>query len=129
MPVQVELLPDEPIVIAVLWGDLTVEDIRSVFAQSAELVRNRRPPIYRILDLRSINVSLNEIIEVLTEGLRNIPGSSADARFKDSLVGSEGMPKLYVDFMRKKTGSRLLLPMYTSFDTALHAARQQIADG
>jgi len=128
MPVSVEKLPDEPIIVAKLWDKLTSEDIRAVFVRSAALMADIKGNVYRITDFSEADATFPELLKMVSEGAKHAPGTSNDPRVKVCFVGSHAMGKLYVEFLRKQQFGAIQIPMHKSMEIALESVRIQIAN-
>lgn len=126
MSIQVASGSENDIIIVTMQDEVTTEQIQVMFRETAELIAHLLcRPIYRIIDLRSIHVPLGNLMEFLSTSQQNTPGSPSDSRLKDTFVGKEGMAQLYIDFVRKKSGNRILIPMYKTIEEALEAIAHQ----
>jgi hypothetical protein len=126
MPFEVERLPEEPIILATLSGDVDADDLRLVFVRSAELMADIEGSVYRITDVREVSVSFPDLLKIVAEGAKHATGTSTDPRVKVCLVGTHVMGKLYIDMLRKQSSGAVSIPMRRSMETALESVRIQI---
>jgi hypothetical protein len=94
MPVKVEKMADEPILVATLEGHVTVQEMREMFIQSAALVEGMEAPIYRITDTRAANANFMDMLGTVREASAGTPGSSTDPRFKPIFLGTNEMVRM-----------------------------------
>lgn len=126
MPVTVEKLPGEPIIIATHTGETTAEEVAIMFARSAELMRGIDGTVYRITDVTGVTLSLPNLLGIVGEASRRGPGSPGDPRLRVHMVGTDAMAKLYVEFVKHRRNGGVQIPMHRTVDAALHAIRLQI---
>ena len=77
MPATVERLPGEPIVIVRVTGHLTVEVMRDMYRQIAEIADQIEPPLYRITGTRC------------REASKGMSGTTTDPRIRHVYVGRD----------------------------------------
>lgn len=85
MPVQVSQLPNEHILLCVYSDPLDVGDLRQIETQSVTLAAAWEGPVFRIGDIRNLNISFGDLVVTLADASKSgNPGSLADPKFKDS---------------------------------------------
>lgn len=127
MPVRVEKLPDEPIIILHYEGHVDAETVKSAFLQSAEIASEIDGPVYRISDVRNGEGSFVDLMQVIAEIRKGIPGSSADPRIRGVFVGSHHMARLYAGFLRQQQFGGTQLPFFHTLEDAFEYIRLELA--
>lgn len=126
MPVHVELLDNEPILICRYEGKLTTEDLRHIERESLALTESMDGPIPRISDTREASLSFGDLVVLLFDAARarNIPGSTGDPKFADIAVVKEGsIAALGARSMGQDQYGNLRIPVYETMEEALAHAR------
>jgi hypothetical protein len=129
MAVNVDRLPNEPIIIATLSGDLTSEIVQEMFAQSATLLDEIGGYAYRITDIQSADISFPDLVLVLSQSTKGQPGSPSDPRICGVLVGTHEWARFYADSLHQAQYGQLNIPIFDDFDTAMAYLREQMASG
>jgi hypothetical protein len=121
-------MPNEPIILATLEGRIDVETMKQVFAQSAALADGMRGRIYRITDVRRVSnaESFTDIIAIVREAAKGMPGSTTDPRIVPMFVGTHQMAKLAADLLRQQQFGGKQVPMFKSVEDALDFVGLQI---
>ena len=65
MPVQVEKLPDSPVIILTYEGHMDVETVKSAFSQSAVIAASVEGTVYRISDVRNSEGNFADVVNVI----------------------------------------------------------------
>jgi hypothetical protein len=131
MPVQVRKLPDEPIIILTYEGDVDAETIKSAFRQSVELMASIEGVVYRISDVRAIDVdeqAMRELFKLVADIRNQQTGSSADPRIHGVFVGEHQLARLYAEIMSQYWFGSTQIPFYHTLDEALEHIRFTIRD-
>ena len=126
MSVTLEKLPDEPIVIVTAVGLLNVEGMRAIYTQIAKILEKIDPPLYRISDVREQETSFAEMIEIVKEAGRGMPGTTTDPRIRHMFVGRHKFAMLARDFYRNSDPNRLSMPTFDTLEEALSYVRAEI---
>jgi hypothetical protein len=129
MPVTVELLPGEPILYATLVGDVTVDDMRAMFIQSAQMTQDMPGPIYRITDTRQGRADFMGMLQTVRAASDGTPGSSTDPKFKPVFLGTNEMVRMGVDMLKKPQFGGIQIPIFREIDDALIYIRHEIMKG
>ena len=117
MTTQVERVPGEPIIIITIQGHLDAHVMRNVYQQAAELARTIEGPVYRITDLRLMEVTLADLVEIFKDASRGIPSSASDPRVVNVFVGKSHMSRFAADMLRlRRFGSAYSVLMNTLED-------------
>jgi hypothetical protein len=125
MPVQVSQLPNEHILLCVYSDPLDVGDLRQIETQSVTLAAAWEGPVFRIGDIRNLNISFGDLVVTLADASKSgNPGSLADPKFKDIVVVVPGtLAALGALSMGQKQYGAVNIPMFESLDEALAHAR------
>lgn len=114
---------EEPIVVFTYYGMLTVEIFREVIQANARFVREIGEPIYIIADVRQLETTLLDMIQVMQEATQEGEGSAKDENIKMLIfVGSSAFAKMYRDTMQKRKAV-FGMTMFEDMDQAIEAAR------
>ena len=128
MGFTLELLTNEPIIIATGKGLLTVQDFADMFKQSAELLRGVERTIYRISDFREASSSFMDLIKMSQLASKGGEGTTTDPRIKAILVGTNQWVSLARTIFEQPQYSAMRLPTLETLEDALVYARTQLAN-
>jgi hypothetical protein len=126
MSVSLEKLSSEPIVIVTIVGLVNVEGMRDIYLQIAEILEAIDPPLYRITDVREQETSFAEMIEIVKEAGKGLPGTTTDPRIRNSFVGRHKFAMLARDFYRNSDPNRNSMPVFDTLEEALFSVRSEI---
>lgn len=129
MSIYVERLPNEPIIIATLSGDLTSDIVQQMFDESSTLMEEIEGKVYRITDIRLTEISFPDLVQVLGRSAHRQPGSPSDPRICGVLVGTHGWSRFFTESLQQEQYGQLNIPIFDDFDAALDYLREQIALG
>ncbi len=118
MPISIEWLPDEPVLLATCTGFITVADFTEMFQEVAELVRDVDGHIFRIADYRRADSSFADIIRTVQESVKGMPGSPTDNRIKTIYVGTSQWISLARTAFQNQPGG-WQIPAFHSIEDAL----------
>lgn len=127
MGFTLELLPDEPIMIATAQGMLSVQDFADMFAESSRMLEGIEHTIYRISDFREATTSFLDLIKMSKLASQGNEGSTTDTRIKAILVGSNHWVNLARTIFEQPQYSAMRLPTLETIDDALLYVRAQFA--
>lgn len=128
MPVKVERLPGEAIVIATCSGVLDAPTLRDMFAQTAALMNEGDRLIYRIADYYGVTSSFTDLLANAQEASRDgAPASTIDPRIRPMLVGSEEWQAQAQAAFGKNPFGSVQIPIFGRVDDAVSYARQELA--
>lgn len=128
IPVTVVRPTDEPILIATFVGHVDSDMMLEMFRASDALTREGETIIYRISDCREANTHFADMMRIVSEAGRGLPGSSTDPRFHPVLVGTQAMVKLVADMLKQQKNGGLQVPIFHTIDDALEAIHLQMAN-
>lgn len=126
MPVTVIRLPDEPILIATLTGDVTIDDIKNIYRQSNDLMTEDDQYIFRITDVREGNSTFPEMLKAIQIVTQEMPSSTMDTRVNVTFVGESVWVKFARDVFLKQG---IKMAAFTDMETALESVRLRIEKG
>lgn len=124
MPLSVERLPDERILVSTGEGFLTTSDFQEMFAQSAALMAGDDAIFYRIGDYRKAESSFMDILRAVQSAANGMPGSTNDPHLRPVYVGTHQWIRLARDAFRRID---MQIPTFESLDDALAYVRTQLA--
>ena len=119
-------LDREPIILVTFTQPITVQDVRAMYADTAQVARALNTVVYRITDMCAIQLSVQEISALLQEGRTGAPGSSLDPCVKSVLVSRRNRTRFLVDLVRLPAFGGLHVPAFDSVPEALAHIREQL---
>lgn len=123
MPVKVEQLPGEPIIVLTYEGHMDVETVIQAFAESVKLAEHIDGVVYRISDVRLGEGDFADVMKIITEIRKGIPGSTADPKIRGVFVGGHQMVRLYADILKQEQFGATNIPFFKSMEEALEYIR------
>jgi hypothetical protein len=126
MTVEVSTLPDKPVVLATLRGQITLDDARYIFQQTHELRQSMPDHIYRLTDVREATSSFSEIIQIIRSGADDLPSATNDPTITVVFVGKSQWSKLFIDAMRQQQFGQVTIPLFNTLDEALEFINDDI---
>jgi hypothetical protein len=125
MPVTVEQLGDQPIIVATFTGFVDLPTVQEMFRRSAEFKSKLRTPFYRITDVTNIETSLKDLLDIVNEASQGIPGSSTDPDIKGMFVGTNKWVGLFQSTISEAEYGSVSIPAFTSREDALNYISRQ----
>ncbi len=116
-------MPGEPIIIITIQGHLDAQVMQNVYHQAAELARAIEGPVYRVTDLRFMEVTLADMVEIIKEAGRGIPGSTSDPRIVNVFVGKSHMSRFAADMLRLRRFGGVYSVLVNTLEDALAYVR------
>ena len=126
---HVERIPGEPIIIITIQGHLDAHIMRNTYQQVADIARTIEGPVYRITDLRNVDVTLADLVEVVKEASKSIPGSASDPRIINIFVGKNHMSRFAADMLRLRRFGGVYSVLMSTLEDALAYVRLKAANG
>jgi hypothetical protein len=128
MPVTVERVPNEPIIIAHLWGIVDVSCVREMYTNSAPLVDEIGTHTYRVTDAREVETTFSDLVQILGKTMAGEPGSTGDPRITPILVGTNAWVKMLQESLKQQQYGAKQIAIYETREEALAHARALIAE-
>ncbi len=128
MKATIKKLPGEPIIL-VEYEEIDVETVKQVFLQSAELAEGEPDTVYRIVDFRNANGTvedLKNVVRIIREG---VPGSSVDPKFRPVFVGRTDVTWFYETLLAQNEQTVQPIPFFGNVEDALTFVRTHISKG
>ena len=125
MSVSVEKLPDEPIFIVTVDGFLNAEMVRELYQEIGVLTKDMEAPIYRITDVRKQQTTFMDMMGIIKEATKDMPGTTSDSRITNIFVGKEKFAKIARDVMQRINPDNH--PMVDTIEEALTYIRWQLS--
>lgn len=131
MPYNIELLPDEPIVIVTLSEPFDwVKDVETTTAQVADLTQHLDGPIYRISDMKQVSLDFSEVVTALASVTKVKNGSFSDPRYRIIFISQKALVDL-AEFgaqsaSQEQYGVAEPIQVFTDLDEALHYVRAEL---
>lgn len=124
MPISVERLPDEPIIIATYSGHITINDIKTMYQTTADLMGDEQVTFHRISDVRGATSDFMEMLKTVQSSTQEMRGSSSDKRIHVTYVGTS----TWIRFTSQAFASRgIVSSAFEDMETALESVRLSIA--
>ena len=117
MPVKIEPIPDEPIIIVTFEGHIDLDTVRNMFIETASIFAKFDGDVYRIADIRTADTDFVDIVKMIKAIREGLPASSIDPRMHGIFVGRNQFARMYADFM-KQMGSKPI-PIFVTMEDAL----------
>jgi hypothetical protein len=127
MPVTVERLPEQPIIVAKFSGHIIADDVREVFTRSLTMITPEDKLIYRVSSLEEADSSFVDAFQSVQAGATEQPGTTKDSRFRVILVGRSRWTQMFVQFMAQKQFGGVVIPCFPTMDKALEYIEAEIA--
>jgi hypothetical protein len=127
MPFYVKRLPNEPIVIVECVPPFErqgVDDTNHLVYLATKDIRTR---VFRISDVRLLNVTFESIQETLAEHQGKQPGSITDPRMIPVFVGGGELSHILADGFQYQEYGGTEVVLFSDLDMALAHIRQRIA--
>lgn len=119
MTVTLEKLPDEPILLATLSGDVKLEEMEQIYAQTAELLQATHTRLYRITRIENNTTSFMDILKILQAAGKGKPGSSSDPNVTVIFLGSGSLIQFITNALRQPQFAGVKLPIFPTLEEAL----------
>jgi len=120
---SVERVPGEPIIIITIKGHLDAHIMRDVYDRVAELARDVEAPVYRITDVREMDVTIADMVEIIKESSKGFPGSPTDPRIVNVFVGKSHMSRFAADMLRLRRFGGVSTVLMNTMEDALAYVR------
>lgn len=117
MPITIEWIPDEPILLATCTGFLNTDDFKGMFERVSDMIKSVDGQIYRIADYREAESSFIDIVKTVQESMK-LSGSAADPRIKTVYVGTSQWISLARTAYQHQPGG-FQIPTFHSVEDAL----------
>jgi hypothetical protein len=123
---MVERQPDQDknVIVVTIEGVLTVDMVRSIYKQIAEIAETMEGPIYRITDVRKEESTFMDIVRIIKEAGTGAPGTTTDPRIQNVFVGRGKMAAIAKDVL-ENTKQNLSMPMFGTMEDAFTYIEQQ----
>jgi hypothetical protein len=116
-------LPGEPIIVIkpALPVEQNIEHVYAVDARCDQIASGLGGPLYRIIDMRSVDLAYSDILLYLDLEKEGRPGSLADPRVRTLMVGYH--PLLKIAARKTLQELNVIIPIFDSMDEALAYVR------
>ena len=128
MPVTVERLPNEPIIMARLWGEIDISCISEMYERSVPIIEEVGGTTWRVTDALDVETTFSDVVQILGKIASDTPGATTDPRVKSVLVGTNQWVTFVADSLQQRQYGTLNIPRYETVDEALAFVRSQIAE-
>lgn len=127
MPMVVERLPGEPIIILTLQPPLTLPDeLRASIEETAHITEQFYGIYYRIVDVSQPGIQFNDIVMTIAESAKGRAGSITDVRARNVYVGSGEIVDLLAGSPLHKQYNSREAHRFDTMDQALAYVRSAI---
>ena len=124
MPVKIDPVPDEPIVVVTFEGHIDLETVRNMFVETAIVFAKFEGNVYRIADIRTADTDFVDIVKMIKAIREGLPASSIDPRVHGIFVGQNQFARMYADMTKQMGG--IPIPMFATMEDALEYAHLQL---
>ena len=128
MPVTVEQLDDQPIIVATFTGFVDLPTVQEMFKRSAAFKTQLGTPLYRISDVTNVSTSLKDLLAIVKEASNDIPGSPADPEMVGMFVGTNKWVGLFQSTLSEAEFGSINIPAFTSHQDALSYIERRRAE-
>jgi len=126
---SIEMLADEPVIVVRIEPEFKFE--RDLWAVHEDVARKARTiaagKVYRIMDFSALTITFSELQSVLYFETRGGPGSAADPRIRNVLVGSGEMINMAADSLGQTQYGRINTPVFSTLNEALVYVRATLS--
>lgn len=126
---SIEVLADEPVIVVRIEPGFRFE--QEMQAIHEEVARKTRAiaasKVYRIMDFSALTITFSELQSVLYFETRGGPGSAADPRIRNVLVGSGEMINMAADSLGQTQYGRITTPVFSTLNEALVYVRATLS--
>lgn len=126
MPIRVEIMPDEPIVMYIYEGQITSDDVLNARRQVMDAINAASGLVVRINDTRRAALSFSDGLNVLATMTRDVPGSARDGRVVDVAVAGDQLVNFLTESLSQEQYGAINVPIFGTLDEALTFARERI---
>ncbi len=124
MPIKLERLPGEPILIATFIDYISIDEIKSMYGSLADLLAKEPGTFYRITDIRNAQTDFMEMAKIVQAATQELAASAMDQRIQVTYVGSSA----WINFARDVFGKRgVAMAAFEDMETALQSVQIRIA--
>lgn len=128
MPVTVQQLPDEPILMTTLFGQATYEDYLTMYAEIQKFREGNTGIMYRITDTTQVNeVAFAQVIETLKIASKGTVGSATDPNMRVVYVANRPTVLFGLNAMRQQQFGGIEIPVFKTLEDALAFVRHEIS--
>jgi hypothetical protein len=127
MPISVARLTHQPVLVATYTGQITVQDVKSMYEESGKLAQDITGAVYRISDTREATTSLVEILRIAREAAQDMPGSTSDPRIHVIFVGTNEATRMMVDVLKQPHFVGKQFAIFRSMEEALTSVQYEIS--
>ena len=124
MPVKIDPVSDEPIIVVTFEGHIDVDILRNMFIETAGIIAQFEGNVYRIADIRTADTDFIDIVKMIKAIREGLPASSIDPRVHGIFVGQKQAARLYADFVKQIGGAPI--PIFATMEDALEYAHLQL---
>lgn len=129
MSFEVRRLPGEPIIIVEAIPPFDRHEVDDTNERVHRLARDIDSRIFRISDVRLINVTFESIQETLAEHMSGEPGSITDPQMIPVFVGGGELSHILADGFAHRNFGGVSVFLFDDIDVALGFIRERIAKG
>lgn len=117
MPVTLERLEGEPIILVTVDGHLNGDMVRELYHNIGVIAQEIDGPVYRITDVRKLHTTFAELMGIMKEALKDSPGTTSDNNITNIFVGREKFALLARDMMKRANPDNH--PLFDTIEDAL----------
>jgi hypothetical protein len=121
------VLRNEPIIISKMIGYISLEDAQRATEATSEAITRLHQFTYVIVDVTDVRSDFGQVMAIMRDQREGELGSPTEARSMVMLVGLAALVKLFVEGMSKTENGGVHIPLFTTMDDALIAARLMVS--
>lgn len=123
MTTRVERMPGEPIIVVTINGHLDAPIMQRIYEQVTSHAQAIEGAVFRITDVRQMDVTLADMVEIIKEAGRGKPGSASDPRIVNVFVGKSHMSRFAADMLRLRRFGGISTVLMNTLEDALAYVR------
>ncbi|MDX1994464.1 MAG: hypothetical protein SF029_18925 [bacterium] len=127
MSVNAERLFNEAIIVVTYTPPFKGEDVITANQKVSEIAAEINGEIYRIADMRNVQIPWPELLTALQEATRRNTGTLRDTRIHSIFVGTDESIRLAVDSLRQAQYGSIQAGLFATLDEAVSFARRQLS--
>lgn len=116
MAVMVYRIPETPVIVATLGGEISPQSVNELSAHSAEAASDIEGIVFRIINASAVLSSFSDMYQAMRAARHDAPGSMSDPRFRLILVGRSRWARLARSFMQHR---QIDIPIFLTVEDAI----------
>lgn len=125
MPVTIERVENEPIVISTFTGRIQAEDLAAFFTELEPIIDRMEGPIYLVSYIPFVEYSADDLVALLHLAKARYIEAQSNPTQTILFVGSSALVRIYKDALTRPEFGGVSIPMFDTLDAALAYIREQ----